>query len=58
MAYNVTSGSGAPQTRAQTVSDHSELQMLLFELKLKTSNDECLGVEMNNDQIVASRMIR
>ena len=24
MAYNVTSGSGAPQTRAQTVSDAAE----------------------------------
>ena len=39
---------------------HSELQMLLLELKLKTSNNvtKCLGVEMNNDQIAASKMIR
>ena len=39
---------------------HSELQMLLRELKLKTSINvaKCLGVEMNNDQIVASKMIR
>ena len=65
MAYNVTSGSGAPQTRAQIGrSDrfrrrsviHSELQMLLLELNLETSNNvtKCLGVDMNNDQIVAS----
>ena len=37
---------------------HSELQMLLLELKLKTSNNvtKCLGVEVNNNQIVASKM--
>ena len=66
MAYNVTSGSGAPQIRAQTVSDvaqpviHSELQMLLLELKLKTSNNvtKCFGVETSNDKIVTSKMIR
>ena len=48
MAYNVTSGSGAPQTQAQI---HSELQMQLIELKPKTSNNviKCLGLEMNND---------
>ena len=42
MAYNVTSGSGAPHTRAQTVSDarrsviDSELQMLLLKLELES----------------------
>ena len=58
MVYNVT-------FRFQGTPDpgpviHSELQMLLIELKLKTSNNvtKCLGLEMNNDQIVASKMIR
>ena len=38
---------------------HSELQMPLIELKLKTSNNvtKCLGLEMDNNQIVASKMI-
>ena len=41
------------------LSDHSELQMLLLELKLETSNNvtKCLVVEMNNDQIVASKIM-
>ena len=66
MAYNVISGSGAPRTdpgldrfRRRSVI-HSELQMLLLELQLKTSNNvtKCLGVEMNNDHIEASKIIR
>ena len=58
MTYNVTSGSGAPQDPGSVI--HSELQMLLIELKLKTSNNvtKCLGLEMKNDQILASKMIR
>ena len=65
MAYNVTSGSSAtPDPGSDHFRRHSviysELQMLLLELKLKTSNNitKCLGVEMNNDQIVASKMIQ
>lgn len=54
-----TPDQGSDRFRRRSVI-HSELQMLLLELKLKTSNNvtKCLGVETNNDQIVASKMIR
>ena len=57
--FRCTPDPGSVRFRRRSVI-HSELQMLLLELKLKTSNNvtNCLGVEMNNDQIVGSKMIR
>ena len=61
MAYNVTSGSDAlrPGIRPP-VSDAAQWFTVNYELNLKPSNNvtKCLGVEMNNDQIVASKMIQ
>ena len=59
MVYNVTSGSNAPQTSPDPGSViHSEATNI--ELKLETSNNvtKCLGLEMNNNQIVALKMIQ
>ena len=53
--FRCTPDPGSKRFRRRSMI-HCELQMLLLELKLKTSNNvtKCLGVEMNNDQAVAS----
>ena len=59
LRFRCTPDPGSDRFRRRSVI-HSELQMLLIELELKTSNNvtKCSGVEMNNNPIAASKIIR